>query len=158
MTPIKQRNKHNPENGIWGDCHRACIASLLDMQMDQVPHFGEGGPDGEEFDKREREFLLKCDLVPIRVAYLSEGVDRGNLDLIFNTVSTHNPDTYFILGGISKNNTNHSVVCLNREIVHDPNGAGIAKPFDDGFYWVTFLGSIRGLRYKPLKPKPTIAE
>jgi len=78
------------------------------------------------------------DLVPIRIAF------AGNLDDILYTVGTMNPNTYYILGGKTAVGTGHSVVGLNDKIVHDPNDAGIVRPFDDGFYHITFLGSLKG--------------
>lgn len=63
MTPVKQRYKHDPENGVWGDCHRAAVASVLDLALDDVPHFADGGAGGEEFERRVREYLLSRGLV-----------------------------------------------------------------------------------------------
>jgi hypothetical protein len=37
MTPIKQTKIHDPEKGINGNCHRACIASILECDIDEVP-------------------------------------------------------------------------------------------------------------------------
>lgn len=39
MTPVKQTILHDPENGKFGDCFRACIASLLELPITAVPHF-----------------------------------------------------------------------------------------------------------------------
>ncbi len=45
MIPLMQRNHHDPANGIYGDCHRAAIASLLELPMDDVPHFCDADSD-----------------------------------------------------------------------------------------------------------------
>ena len=34
----KQANRHDPENGIFGDCYRTCLAGLLGVDRDSVPH------------------------------------------------------------------------------------------------------------------------
>ena len=39
MTPVKQEFIHDPSNGVYGDCQRAVIASLLDLPLTEVPHF-----------------------------------------------------------------------------------------------------------------------
>ena len=39
MTPVKQEFVHDPSNGVYGDCQRAVIASLLDLPLSEVPHF-----------------------------------------------------------------------------------------------------------------------
>jgi hypothetical protein len=36
----KQMFYHRPELGIYGDCQRTCIASMLDMDKFDVPNFG----------------------------------------------------------------------------------------------------------------------
>ena len=137
MTPLKQRNLHNPEEGIWGDCHRAAVASMLDLPIDEVPHFGDGGPDGEEFNSRIQAFLLSRGLTRIQIPY------SGKLEDVHLTLKHQNPDTHYFLGGHSKTGVDHTVVCLNGEIVHDPslNESGIVGPCEDGFYWIEFLGS-----------------
>lgn len=135
MTPTKQRNLHRPKEGIWGDCHRACLASLLDLPYDSVPHFGDGGPDGGEFNRRVTEWLAKQKLGQGSAAF------EGELDAVLRMMKLVNPGVYYILGGRSRTGVNHSVIALEDEIVHDPsiNGSGIVEPCDDGFYWVTFI-------------------
>jgi hypothetical protein len=39
MTPVNQEFVNDPEKGIHGDCQRAVIASLLDLPINEVPHF-----------------------------------------------------------------------------------------------------------------------
>lgn len=39
MTPVDQEFIHDPDNGLIGDCQRAVIASLLDLDISEVPHF-----------------------------------------------------------------------------------------------------------------------
>jgi hypothetical protein len=137
MTPLKQRNRHRPTEGIWGDCHRAAIASVLDLPLDAVPHFGDGGPDGVEFQRREDEFLRSVGLVAVRIIY--PGDDR---ELVFRALKGMNPGIYYLFGGRSATGVDHTVVGIDDGIVHDPslNDSGIVGPCDDGWYWVTFFG------------------
>jgi hypothetical protein len=139
VTPVKQRNRHDPANGVYGDCHRAAVATVLDLALDQVPHFGEGGPAAEEFGVRAREFRRSKGLVPISAVYAP---DSGHL-LILHVVGTMNPGVPYLLGGRSRNGVDHTVVCVGDEIVHDPSldDSGIVGPCGDGWYWVTFFGA-----------------
>lgn len=41
MIPIKQKNIYNHEKGITGDCLRACICSLLEIDDKDVYNFAE---------------------------------------------------------------------------------------------------------------------
>ncbi len=143
MKPVKQRNKHNPDRGVFGDCHRAAIASILELDYDEVPHFADGGPDGEEFNRRVIEFLKVKKLTPVHVIYPGESLG-GNLADILTCLKSHNPGVHFLLGGTSRTGVDHTVVCCDGAIVHDPskNASGIVGPCDDGHYWVTYLAAI----------------
>src|SRR5437879_5835280 len=39
----KQRFQHDPDGGVWGDCHRTAIACALGLPRDEVPHFCDDG-------------------------------------------------------------------------------------------------------------------
>lgn len=138
MTPLKQRFGHRPADGVWGDCHRAAIASILDLPLDEVQHFGDGGPDGQEFDRRVRDWLWKRGLVPVSMVY------NAKLEDVFVCMKSMNPGIYYLLGGASATGVDHTVVGLEDRIVHDPsmNDSGIIGPCEsDGLYWVTFLAT-----------------
>lgn len=32
MIPVRQHN-HDPLNGVWGNCHSACMASILELPI-----------------------------------------------------------------------------------------------------------------------------
>lgn len=140
MIPVKQRNTHDPANGVWGDCHRAAVATMLCLPIDQVPHFSDGWPPADVFKARERAFLASHGLVPIDAVYAGA---EANPDLILHVVGAMNPDVPYLLGGQSRNGHDHTVVCLNDRIVHDPgiDDPGIVAPCKDGWYWVTFFGA-----------------
>ncbi|WP_414461778.1 hypothetical protein [Hyphomicrobium sp. DY-1] len=144
MTPVKQRNKHDPENGIYGDCHRAAIATVLDLDIDAVPHFADGDPGDLIFATREQEFLRAHGLFPI--AFPFNVVEGQSLDEILDMIGRLNGDDFvYLLGGKSRTGVNHTVVCQGGRIAHDPSprDAGIVAPCDDGFYWLTFFSDLR---------------
>ncbi len=39
MTPVKQTRLSDEKNGIHGNCFTACLASLLDLRIEDVPDF-----------------------------------------------------------------------------------------------------------------------
>lgn len=146
MKAQKQLNRHRPEEGIYGDCHRTAIAIILDMDAKDVPHFMDGTPgkgDAEEAHDRIEAWLNARGICTIHVLF--PGDMRLN-DLLY-TVEACNPRSrpVFILGGTSRTGVNHSVVCCDGEIACDPsqNDSGIIGPCDDGFYWVTFFGALQ---------------
>jgi hypothetical protein len=52
-----------------------------------------------------------------------------------------NPGVFYLLGGQSRTDCGHSVVCLDDAIIWDPSltDAGIVGPMEDGYYWITVL-------------------
>lgn len=142
MTPHKQLIVHDPANGKFGDCHRTCIATILDVDPLEVPHFCDGTEDRESvpgngadtFLDRERSWLARFGLASALVGYLD-----CDLDAVLTTCKHCSPGVPVILGGTSRLGCNHSVVVLDGEIVSDPSGNGIVGPMDDGYYWVTFI-------------------
>lgn len=133
MTPVKQEFRHNPPE-TYGDCHRACLASLLDLPIEAVPHVCD--TLAKEWKERERKFLASLGLIPIAVPLY------GELKNVLKVSGILNPDVeYFILGGTSKNECGHSVIANKFGIAHDPSldNAGIIGPMEDEFYWLTYL-------------------
>lgn len=37
MKPVKQKHLHNPDQGILGDCYRACISTITEIPLDELP-------------------------------------------------------------------------------------------------------------------------
>lgn len=137
MQPVKQQFKHDPANGIYGDCHRAAIATALGLPLAVVPHFGHGDPPPEEFFAREAAFLACYGLRSVQLPV--DGLIR--LDETIAMVERLNGDVVYLLGGMSSTGVNHTVVCQGGRIAHDPSqiDAGITGPCSDGFYWLTFF-------------------
>ena len=147
MIPVMQKNRHDPTNGIYGDCHRAAIASLLEIPIEDVPHFCDADsylPDAEKLSVRERRWLSGRGLTSINVVYPGE----TSLDDVLSTVDAVNPGIMFILGGTSVNGCGHSVVAGCGRVLHDPGfgepkdkHGSIIGPMEDGYWWLTFIGS-----------------
>ncbi len=136
MTPLKQLFKHDPNNGVWGDCHRAAIASMLDLPLADVPHFGDGGPNDAEFNRRVDAFLATRGLKGFGIGLQCE------LEHVFEVMRVSNPGVYWMLGGQSLTGVDHTVICYEDKIVHDPSltNAGIIGPcVADDCYWINVL-------------------
>ena len=139
MIPLKQRFRHDPDNGVWGDCHRAAIASVLELALDDVPHFADGGVSAEAFNAAVDDFLAQHGLRSISSPF------SGDLRDVLHTIGTLNGgDLVYLLGGTSRTGVNHTVVCVGSEIAHDPSlsDSGIVGPCDDGYYWVSYFAPL----------------
>lgn len=139
MTPHQQRIAHDPENGRYGDCHRTCIAAILDMEPEDVPHMNDGPHDPADPDRQTRqanEWLAGLGLRQSTFAWWSDGFPLS--DLLHQT-AVGSPGVPMILGGASSLGVNHSVVIMDGEIVCDPSGNGIVGPLDCGQWQITTI-------------------
>lgn len=137
-----------------GDCHRTCIAMILDLPRDEVPHFmehvppddnmGEAAADAED---AERAWLAERGLTPVHVAYPGE----LSLDAVVGMLATLARDAAVILGCQSLSGCDHSVVVYKGVIYNPGQRGGIVGPMHDGFWWVTVLA-------KATAPLPPTAE
>lgn len=144
MKPQRQKNRHRPEEGLIGDCHRTCYACLLDLDRDSVPNFAEvgfdptkeGGGNVKEFKGACKSWLAENGYAEFSIAFNCE------LEDILGYMAVVNPGQYYILGGESRTGVNHSVIAKDDAIVWDPslNDSGIVGPCKpDGMYWITVL-------------------
>ena len=133
MTPVFCIVKHNPDAGTFGDCVRACIASLLNMKAEDVPHFYHDNCDGEIGHPRIREWLGQNNLAPFWVYF--DGNDT--LEKVLEMMALTNPETFYMLYG-NTGYGDHVVVCQGGKIVHDPAWVpdGIVGPNSNGVWSV----------------------
>lgn len=145
MIPQKQAFLHRPDEDTYGDCDRTCYAMILNWKRDDVPNWNHGNPNTETFYARRERWLDSIGLCSIRVPYSK----NNTLEQVLGAQKIVNPNIYYILGGLSKNNTNHSVVCYNDQIVGDPaiDNSGIIGPMDNGYWEVEYIAHriIKGL-------------
>lgn len=134
MRKVYMQNRHDPANNEWGDCLRACIASLFELDAEVVPHFGEGGPDGPEMWRRVNAWLERYNLRTWTTVF------PGNveLQLVLDAMQSLNGDAYYLIGGAAASGGDHIVVAQGNKLAHDPGrmSAGIVGPGSDGFYHV----------------------
>jgi len=152
MKPQKQLNRHDPENGVWGDCHRTAIAIMLDMDATDVPHFCDGNRPNNEVNADVAKFL---DFHGFNE--LSIPIQTNHIEDVFASMRALNPGIYFILGGTSRNGVHHSVVCDDNGIVCDPSldDSGIVGPCSDGMFWLTYYVSARFVRNDTIVKEPS---
>lgn len=131
MIPHQQLIKHDPESGAWGDCHRTCVASILNLEPGQVPHFCDN--DNPNWLADERAWLADRGLVSAMFGFPGDGVSLGE---VLHTTKVCSPGVPMILGGTSSLGVSHSVVIMDGVIASDPSGNGIVGPCPDGWYWV----------------------
>ena len=138
--------RHDPENGTYGNCHQACFASILDLDLSEVPHFYDQNPALGVADKAQRDWLRSRGLAMGDVLFDGD----YSLSDVMATMAVRCPGVPVILGCTSGIGAGHSVVVLDGQVWHDPSGTGVAGPLD-GFWWFTFfsVGAAPSLEDKP---------
>lgn len=145
MTPQKQKFLHKPSEGSYGDCFRTTIAILLDLDRDDIPHFGcLTGPDDGGFAeqlRQTREWLsakgltFLCWPIPGDADWREVG-DWGWFPR----------DQHFVLMGQSKVAVAHCVVAsADGGVVCDPSleDSGIIGPCKpEGVYWLGVIAKM----------------
>jgi len=137
MTPYTQLLEHDPDNGVYGDCYRTCIACLLDLFPRDVPHFLEKGPESKDWEEATRKWLAGRGLALFTFVYRS-----SYLLPVERAMEMWNPTLYYTMGGESPRGSNHEVIYRGGTMVHDPtmySRKGLVGPCDDGNFWINIL-------------------
>jgi len=124
LKPVDMIEIHDPENGTYGDCFRACIASLLERDPKDVPHFC-GYDDSKEITGKWNIDVNKW-LAQYGFAYVEWPVSsQEDYEPFFKQREENHPNypLYHVITGNSPNfeNTSHAVVGKNGKVFHDPS-------------------------------------
>ena len=149
MIPVLMTVTHDPPNGLYGDCFRASIASILERAPMDIPHFCDEGADDHWHDDA-REWFHKDGLDLLEFAY----ADVDGYQYALNHMATYNRGVYYLLTGMSTAGGLHTVVCLNDKIVHDPANRPLDQcfigPDENGYYWISVIGHVVAYRGGPM--------
>lgn len=105
-----------------GNCLQACIASILELPLEAVPHFALWYDSPNWHEKLNGWLIQTAGVYEITVQ-----ANQMYLETIYG---------YALLNGLSERGIMHSVVIFNGEMVHDPypNGKGIITPESYGVF------------------------
>lgn len=135
MTILKhtQEFKHDPDNGVYGDCWRTVVACLLELPRDAVPHVCNGPDDGKATE-RMRAFLAERGYAMIQIPIAGD-VPLADALALGERCAGGLP---YALTGTSRTGVNHVVICEGADIVHDTSitQSGIIGPTSDGLWWL----------------------
>jgi len=135
MRFVKQQFRHDPDNGVHGDCGRAVIASLLDIDIDDVPH-EHRDMTGDEYNATIDAFLKSVGVTRIWVAFRASSV----ADAVDWATQWSNGMPFSLLGK-SPRGSNHVVIGHEGKIVHDPHpdGGDLVGPCSNEHYYVEWF-------------------
>lgn len=144
-----QMFRHDPENGIMGDCYRTAVACVLDKPIHVVPH------SHEELTGSEMEALMDGYLNPL-------GLFRIYIPVVGDRFTTVVENLWVRGGGLPMLITGKSprYDCNHVMVVYGPNdiwcpslgridgGTQAMEPaLPDGYYWVEWIVG------RPTEPK-----
>lgn len=97
-----------------GDCMRACVASIFELSLEEVPNFND--PDSSYYAKNLEKWGSERGITAVNITLTND-----DLDVIKNC--------WVIAVGKSPRDKNeedrHAVVWYNGKVVHDPHPRGI---------------------------------
>jgi hypothetical protein len=145
MRLHKQKFPHIPQAGIFGDCFRTALACILDMEVEEVPHFLQiyHGGSAEARDSAIEKWLNTRGYSNIVIPYqvIVEGETLYSADELMCIIANQNgDDLLYLLTGRSISETDHVVICRGPKIFWDPSpsNSGVVAP-SNGFYFVTHI-------------------
>lgn len=125
MIPQKQTILHDPENGVYGNCAQACIASLLGLPLSEVPHFADymkTPNDHDGFRQAYRRFLYTKGFFALQVTVETQ----EQFDSVF--ADFQRPESainiyHNIIGPSPRfgGGVNHCVIGCNGRLCFDPH-------------------------------------
>lgn len=115
MIPVYQRNRHVPAASIYGDCLRASVASVLELALDDVPHFMHGLPAPEVWIPALKTWAKSRGLDAVFVA------GAPNLSDTLAMMAHGFPGRHYVLAGTAPGGLQHAVVGYGDRIVHNPS-------------------------------------
>ena len=137
MKPVMCMVKDDPENGSYGDCVRACLASMLELESSEVPHFFADYSE-EDVQRQNREMQEWFAERGLTLAFL--GLPGGwSQTRFFEYMRKHYKDREYMLWA-DFGSGDHAVVCQGGEIVHNPAWyrTGLNCSHSSG-YWIAVL-------------------
>lgn len=129
MKPIFQTKFPTEENPKQGDCFRACIASILELRLEEVPDFCASQGDWEtnfhQWLAEKGLSSVEVNLGPDQIIY---PVTEGTLCIVSGTTSRHPTRLHSVIGRVTWNKTlkiyNEARPFLMFEFLHDPHPSG----------------------------------
>lgn len=118
MIPVKQTILHDPEHGRYGNCFQVCIASLMELPIEAVPHFCDGPESDNWLEHTNKWFSDFYGLIYIEFQITGDGKLKRNLNAWRN-----GHDIYHTLKGYSSRDTSiiHTVIGKNGIPFFDPH-------------------------------------
>lgn len=128
MIPVMQTIDKIPS----GDCFRACVAAILEMKIDDVPHFCEGGDHEGKWFVAFRTWLFNRGMCVVTYKWGGDAPPQAMHGYCLVSVPSRHPDAqkgwlHSVVGRSELGNDGQ----LHLHIVHDPNSCRRVNKWDE---------------------------
>lgn len=126
ITKLYQLNKHEPDNGIYGDCFRTAIACILGFDNpESIPLFAPV----EDQKKSYVDFLDSIGYILFEIPWKVNDSIKSPLEFM----EYYYPNLPYLFSGLSKRGVGHVAIYQGETLIHDtfPGGNGICSAFID---------------------------
>lgn len=111
--------------GKQGNCQSATLATLLGLEIDEVPYFFDG-IEGSSEAERDRQFVDNINnfLRPRGYQLIMLGQNEPHTEWV-EEISRELKGVKLLVGGISPRGSMHSVIYMDGKLWHDPHPDGL---------------------------------
>lgn len=123
MIPQEQEHPHDPIAGVYGDCFRASIASILELPITDVPHF--------LYDGSQDLWLERFTAFLGPLGYFMMTIPAADWDFkSWKNLCKIKEPIYHLISDESPRFSNelHSVVGCDGNVIHDPHPSKLGLP------------------------------
>ena len=120
MIPVKQTVvDHNPKEGRFGTCFRASVASVLEVNINDIPAVERTGAPEDNYTNWN---WIEFDKWLALKGYILMGITLNQL--LMSGLSIPAPEGFYLVGGPASRGHQHCVVYKNGKLAHDPHPSG----------------------------------
>lgn len=132
MKAVDMTTTHKPPDSI-GDCFRCCIASILELPPEEVPHVYDGEGFTDETGAIGKQRLLEW-LAPRGLFFFEVEFEVEHLKNWREAMACHHT-----MSGYSPRGHRHAVVGFGGEVVHDPHPSRDGITPENGKWLLGFI-------------------
>lgn len=125
FKPVEQAILHDPDNGKYGDCYPACIASVLGIGLDEIPHFYDADRRLKDAQEMIDDFFKGRGLSVCTISF-----GKAKVRDVLGYCGLHLSNTLYVMSAGSPRFSEtedgnlisrHAVVGCGGHLIHDPH-------------------------------------
>lgn len=123
MIKVFQTRGASPQHP--GDCFTACIASLLDRPLKDIPDWFNGLHNGQEVTSTAVEDMRTW--FQMIGLYYFEFAFKMDMQAVLKAMKVHHPGVHYLIIGETRGGMIHAIICKDDEVAHNPGYSAYAE-------------------------------